>query len=68
MLPCCLVDPCDPDDDPEKRKCDKDIGNKRRGEFLIDSTTLQAAKGRSRKSIKFEVKRFKRGTDLTIKA
>ena len=34
---------------------------------MIDSTALKAAKGRTRGSIKCEVERFERGTDLTIK-
>ena len=44
-----------------------DIDNKRKGEFLIDSTALKTAKGRSRRNIKFEVKRLKSGTHITIK-
>ena len=48
-------------------KRDKDIDNKRKGEFLIDSTALKVAKGRTRRSMKCKVERFERGTDLTIK-
>ena len=59
--------PDDPDEDPDKKKRDKDIDNKRNGEFLIDSTALKAAKGRTRGSMKCEVERVERGTDLTIK-
>ena len=60
--------PGDPDGDPDKKKRDKDIDNKRKGEFQISSETIQAAKGRSsRGMMKCEVERFERGTDLTIK-
>ena len=59
--------PDDPDDDPERKKRDKDIDNKRKGQFLIDSTAIKTAKGRTRGSMKCEVERFERGTDLTIK-
>ena len=60
--------PDDPDDgDPDKRKRKKDIDAKRRGVFIIDIAALRAAKGRSRGSMKCEVERFERGTDLTIK-
>ena len=34
---------------------------------LIDSATFKSAKGRTRGSMKCEVKRFELGTDLTIK-
>ena len=57
----------DSDEDPNKKKRDKDIDNKRKGDFLIDSTALNAAKCRTQGSIKCEVERFERGTDLTIK-
>ena len=59
--------PDDPDEDPDKKKRDNGIDNKRKREFLIDSTSLKAAKGRPRGSMRFEVERFERGTDLTIK-
>ena len=57
----------DPDEDPDKKKRDKDIDNKRKNEFLIDITALKAAKGRIRGSMKCEIERIERGTDLTIK-
>ena len=59
--------PGDPDDDPDKKKRDREIDLKRKGQFLIDSTALRSAKGRSGGNMKFEVERFERGTDLTIK-
>ena len=36
--------PDDPDEDPDKKIRDKNIDNKRKNEFLIDSTALKAAK------------------------
>ena len=59
--------PGHPDDYSDMKKGDKEIDNKRKGEFLIDSTALKAAKGRFRGSMKCKVERFERGTDLTIK-
>ena len=59
--------PGDPDDDPDKKKRDREIDLKRKCQFLIDSTALRSAKGRSRGNMKCEVDRFERGTDLTIK-
>ena len=59
--------PGDPDDDPDKKKRDREIDLKRKGQFLIDSTALRSAKGRSQGNMKCEVERFERGTDLTIK-
>ena len=56
----------DPEPDPEKKKRDKAIDAKRKGRFLIDSESLRAAKGRLRGNMKCEVKRYERGTDLTI--
>ena len=59
--------PGDPDDDPDKKKRDREIDLKQNGQFLIDSTALMSAKGRSRGNMKCEVERFESGTDLTIK-
>ena len=56
----------DPDGDPENKKRNKAIDEKRKGQFLIDSESLKAAKGRLRGSMKCEVERYERGTDLTI--
>ena len=52
---------------PTRIKRDREIDLKRKGQFLIDSTALRSAKGRSRGNMKGEVERFERGTDLTIK-
>ena len=57
----------DPDDNPDKRKRDKEIELKRKGQFLIGSTVLKSANGRTLGSMKCEVERFERSTDLTIK-
>ena len=57
----------DPDDDPDKKKRDKEIYLKRKGQFLIDNAALKSGKGRTRVSTKCEVERFERGTNLTIK-
>ena len=59
--------PGDTDDDPDKRKDYREINFKRKGRFLIDSTALTSAKGRSRGNMKCEVDRFERGTDFIIK-
>ncbi len=59
------LDP-DPDGDPEKKKLNKAIDAKRKGQFLIDSESLKAAKGQLRGNMKCEVERYERGTDLTI--
>ena len=40
--------PDDSDKNPDKKKNDKDIDNKRKIEFVIDSTALKAATGRTR--------------------
>ena len=56
-----------PDKNSDKKKRDKHIDNKRKGKFLIDSTALKAAKGRTRGSMNCEVERYERGTDLNIK-
>ena len=40
--------PDDTDKNLDKTKRDKDIDNKRQGEFVIDSTALKAAKSRHR--------------------
>ena len=42
------------------------IDAKRKRQFLIDSESLKAAKRRVRGNMKCEVKRYERGTDLTI--
>ena len=47
-------------------KRDKEIDDKRFGQFLLDSAALKAAKGRPRGSMKCEVPSFERGTELTI--
>ena len=58
----------DPDDDPpDKKKRNKEIDSKRKGEFQIDSAFLKTAKSRPRGNMRCEVERFERGTDLTIK-
>ena len=56
----------DPDGDPEKIKRNKAIDAKRKGQFLIDSDSLKAANGRLRGTMKCEVERYERGTELTI--
>ena len=56
----------DPEPDPEKKKRDKAIDAKRKGQFLIDSESLKAAKGRLRGNMKCEVEQYERGIDLTI--
>ena len=62
--------PPDPDPDPEgdgdKKKQYKQIDDKRKGQFLIDSDYLTNFKGRGRGNMKCEVERYERGTDLTI--
>ena len=56
----------DPDGDPEKKNRNKAIDAKRKGQFLIDSESLKAAKVRLRGNMKFEVERYERGTNLTF--
>ena len=58
--------PGDPDVDPDKKKRDKEIDEKRKDQFLFDRAALNAAKNRSRGSIKCEFFLFERGTKLTI--
>ena len=57
----------DPNEDPERKKRDKEIDAKRKGVFLIDSEAFKAAKSRTRINMRCEVERFERGTDLNIK-
>ena len=57
--------PGDPDD-PDKKRRDKDIDDKRKGQFPFDSAALKAASGKSRGSMKCEVPPFERGKDITI--
>ena len=52
--------------DSDKCKREKDINAKRNGVFIIDSAVFCAAYGRSRESMKCEVERFERGTNLII--
>ena len=56
----------DPDGDPERKKRNRAIDAKRKRQFLIDSESLKAAKGRLRGNIKCEVERYEGGTDFTI--
>ena len=56
----------EPDSDHEKNERNKAIDVKRKGQFLIDSESLKAANGRLRGTMKCEVERYHRGTDLTI--
>ena len=57
----------DPDNDPDKKKRDKEIDLSRKGQFLIDMAAFKSAKGRTRGSMKYKVERVERGSDLTIK-
>ena len=58
----------DPDDDPpDKKKRNKEIDSKPKGEFQIDSAFLKTAYSRPRGNMGCEVERFERGTYLTIK-
>lgn len=43
------------------------MDNKRKTDFVIESSAFKAAKGQSRGNIKCKVERFKRNTELTIK-
>ena len=57
----------DPGDDPAKRKRDKEIDDKRKGQFQINSEAIKTVKSRTpRGNVKCDVDRFERGTDLTI--
>ena len=56
----------DPDGKSERKKRNKAIDAKRNGQFIIGSESLKAVKDRLRGNMKCEVKRYKRGMDLTI--
>ena len=54
-------------DDPDKRKKERESDLKWKGIFTIDSETLRTAKGRPCRNMKCDVDKFERGTDLMIK-
>ena len=58
-------EPGDPDEDPDKKKLHKEIDAKRKGQFLLHSAALKAAKYRSLGKIKCGVFSFERGAELT---
>ena len=68
VLPCRLVDrQVTPMMIQTRKKRDNEIDNKRKVKFLIDSTALKTAKGRSRGNMNCEVELFEPVTNLTIK-
>ena len=64
-------DPSDFDagsDDEEQKRHDRIIDEKRRSEFLVSSDRIwRARKNRSKSNMRCEVKKYARGTEVTIK-
>ena len=59
--------PDDPGDDPEKRKRDTAIDDKRKGVFAIDSDFLRGATEKTRGRVRCEVEKFEQGTEMIIR-